>query len=423
MAMRLKTRFTLVGIGLIIFIILTPILILFARGFKIDWETNQIVKTGTVVIRSQPEGASVWLDDKLERKKTPYTGRFIIPKDYTIRVEKEGYQSWSKRLSVLPQLVTWANLNREFIALFYSQPQLISERKTNYVSASKDRGQLIYSADTELHLLNIDYDESKTLGKNVAQGSFLNFTSTLEWQNGENVYDKLAGIDPNPFTQSQIESVRKVETNGDYTLINIQDQLYSFSPRTGVLLIDKGISSFALDDENVWYTQGSTLKNHNLRTARTDIIENGLPAYATSQLIRGEGHLFLVLDGNLYNINESLEKIYEGINFAYWNRSSNQLVFTNDNEILIFDPISKRTVLVLRSISQITSPILNAETGYIFFINENKVKAIELDDRDHRNIYTIIDLDPGIENRFVISGSGRLAYVYNNSHIKTYRIR
>src|SRR3989344_1915064 len=124
--MRLRNRLLLIALGMVIFAIVTPALVLFARGYKYDFEENKIVKTGVLVVRTRPDQASVFLDDKLQPSTTPLNLRFLPPKDYLVRVEKDGYKPWSKRLPVKAEFVSWANLNREFLTLFFQKPETLN---------------------------------------------------------------------------------------------------------------------------------------------------------------------------------------------------------------------------------------------------------------------------------------------------------
>src|SRR5688572_13864453 len=122
--MKLKHRFSIIAIGFILFLISAPLIVLFARGFKYDFSQNKIVKTGTLVVESEPDNADIFLNDEKEDTQTPANIRFVLPGEYTVTVSKDGYQSWTKRLTIKSQLVTWANDNRDFISLFLALPDL-----------------------------------------------------------------------------------------------------------------------------------------------------------------------------------------------------------------------------------------------------------------------------------------------------------
>ena len=55
----------------------------------------------------------------------------------------------------------------------------------------------------------------------------------------------------------------------------------------------------------------------------------------------------------------------------------------------------------------------------VFFENENKIKAIELDFRDHRNVYTIA---PALEG-FFLAKDGKHLFVFDEAKILEYLIR
>lgn len=328
--MQLRNRFLLVGLGVVLFLLITPILVLYARGFKVDWTNRSLVKTGALVIETEPENAQIYLNDEKYDAETPTNIRFLMPDDYIVRIEKEGYQSWTKRLSVRSQLVTWANSNREFIALFVKNP-----------------------------LLKKTWDGTQiTLYENRI--TFLNGTlpTSIDIQNGD---------------EEQISKLP--ETLPDDTKIEIT----------------------------------------NLLTT----LNIPVPIFTEGQLIRANNQIYLILDETLYLVNDDLEKIYAPVVFAVWQDDSKTLLYANGNEVYLYSANTKTSDLILRSLTAIANPILNDETGYVFFQNESKIKAIELDSRDHRNIFTITDaLDS-----FVVSHDGKKLFTFNQVEINHYTIR
>ena len=61
--MKLRNRFMLVGFGILVFLIATPILVLFSGGYKIDWKNHTIVKTGAFVVKTLPSKADVYINN------------------------------------------------------------------------------------------------------------------------------------------------------------------------------------------------------------------------------------------------------------------------------------------------------------------------------------------------------------------------
>jgi hypothetical protein len=416
--MRLRNRFLLVAFGIVVFVVLTPILVLFTRGYQIDWANRKFVKTGAFVIKTLPTKAQVYLNNKTIKGTTPETVRFLLPGDYVLRIEKDGYQSWTKRLHIQAQIATWANLDRDFIALFYKQPETIKEIPVNFTSISKDGGEIAYVRGSELLILNLANESSESLGDISSFRVPFTFTENLVWSNALRVWNSFQSPTAVSF---DIAKIKKAETDGNYKVFLVGDELISLSDAKATSLgVD--VTGFTVDGENLWFTQGSTLQQYNFRTGITTPITKNLPASNTSQIIRGEGNTFLLVGNSLYILNDVLEKIYDGVSFANYDSATHKLLFANSNEILLYNPGQKNTELIAKSISPVSHPMLNSYTGYVFFENESKIKAIELDGRDHRNVYTILDLVDADAN-FALNTEGSILTVFNDAKISSYRIR
>ncbi len=327
--MRLRNRFLLVGIGIVLFLITTPVLVLYARGFKFDWTTKSVVKTGALVVKTEPDKAEVFINDKKQSSSTPLSARFLIPGDYNIRIEKSNYQSWTKRLTVRSQLVTWANSNRDFIALFLKTPIL----KKSW------RGTNIFSDEDTIYL---------TTGSEF---------QAIDIENGET---------------SNFEKLPTTST----------DQTKEIA---------------------------ATLANLNIPA----------PAFTSGQILKTSNQIYLILDQTLYSIDDHLEKIYSPVSSIDWDGNSKQLLFSNANEIYLYQADSKNFDLILRSLTPISQPILNIETGYVFFQNEGKIKAIEIDGRDHHNIFTITEALDSLS----LSTDGKHLFTFNQIQVQEFEIR
>jgi hypothetical protein len=94
----------------IVFILLAPVIVLYSLGYRLDNQYS-LQKTGGIFIHSSIANSSVFVDNHFFKG----TGIFIrntliqdlIPnKKYTIRVEKDGYQTWVKDIAVYPSFVS-----------------------------------------------------------------------------------------------------------------------------------------------------------------------------------------------------------------------------------------------------------------------------------------------------------------------------
>jgi len=63
--------------------------------------------TGTLAVTSMPSGGKVILDGRLVGL-TPFSRSGLSPREYTLRIEKEGYATWGKNVTITPgHYCTW----------------------------------------------------------------------------------------------------------------------------------------------------------------------------------------------------------------------------------------------------------------------------------------------------------------------------
>ncbi|MFH1840998.1 MAG: PEGA domain-containing protein [Candidatus Shapirobacteria bacterium] len=97
----------------------TFLVIKFAQGYRPDLTQKnlQLQATGLLVATSDPDGAQLWIDNKL---KTATNNTINLPPgSYTAEIKKDGYSNWKKQLEIKKELVTQADAY-----LFTSFPDL-----------------------------------------------------------------------------------------------------------------------------------------------------------------------------------------------------------------------------------------------------------------------------------------------------------
>ncbi|HET9850763.1 MAG TPA: PEGA domain-containing protein [Candidatus Saccharimonadales bacterium] len=89
---RLMVGYFLTGCVLVL---ATLILVYGAYGYGINTKTGQIIENGLLFVGSQPGGAQIYLNGKLQSSTT--SARFVLPaKKYTLTLKKAGYRSWQR---------------------------------------------------------------------------------------------------------------------------------------------------------------------------------------------------------------------------------------------------------------------------------------------------------------------------------------
>ena len=95
--MNLRVRkLILLGFALI-FLIAVPLVILTTAGYRYNWKRGTLEKTGIIKFVTKPTGARVWLDGQPLARTTPLSEFRLLPEDYDIRIEKDGYFDYQYR--------------------------------------------------------------------------------------------------------------------------------------------------------------------------------------------------------------------------------------------------------------------------------------------------------------------------------------
>lgn len=151
-----RIRAFLFYLSVIIFLIGLPFILSYALGYKFDRRTFKFTKTGLLVLKTQPSGASVYLDEKLLNVKTPAIIAELLPGRYSLRLELEKHYPWFNEVNVdagkvtrlekvilFPLRSNIKQLNRDRLSSFWVD----EDRETIYYINPEDNS--IYKSDLE----------------------------------------------------------------------------------------------------------------------------------------------------------------------------------------------------------------------------------------------------------------------------------
>ena len=101
-----KIRLLLLFLTILVVGVVGTIAFQYARGYRLNQETLEFSPNGLFVIKSDPDAAQVFVDGTL---KAATNANFpLLPGTYDISVRKDGYISWTKRLTFKAEDVTEA---------------------------------------------------------------------------------------------------------------------------------------------------------------------------------------------------------------------------------------------------------------------------------------------------------------------------
>ena len=461
--MTLKFRRCLYISFFLLFFILAPIVIFYAQGYRFDLGRNRMVKTGGLSVDSTPRNAQVYLNGSytepnwLEKRflvfktffgmrkmggNTPAIFQNLVPDIYQIDVEKDGYYTWSKKVDVYSEQVTFL----EDIYLFLKNPEVSNLKQWENVSQtwpSENHNLLAIAGQKDakwnLEIANLTAGTTELVYRTVQKPqnclwNNANDKILLTLDNQEQVLidltltseDKSSFIKDFNFGKNKKINFTHLAWSRDdrnllYTwdglkiyVLNIKDKTVSLALDLNTLKDNEDqyqkIYDLTIKDGRFWIL-GLTQKENLLTSFK---INGNDWQTIIKDLDGGADYLFTDWQNNLltlYNekkssltiINPLLNKqakillreaFVKGWN---WQAGNTQLLYWDNYElgILNFDlkneyqPVKKE---VLGRYSQlIKSAVWCSDNKYVIFGTDQGLTYLEIDARDHRNSQTILN--------------------------------
>lgn len=410
---------------IVIFLVATPLIILYTQGYRYNFKRGKIQKTGIIVVSSIPRGATISLNDKIvEDKKTPTRLEQILPADYVIKLEKPGYHQWQKQLNVGENSTTFA----EKIILWKDSQPATTTLTGNFWQSSRDN-QLVATWDQSkqsveifnttlekmLSEVNIASEVTPTFGWSADSGRLLIETSAaltiLEVSNPQKKIAIPKNRLPEKITAVHWDNRNSnslyVSNTAGLWLVNLGDQTYR-----RVMTADE-LTDFSADNDGAYWFDGRTIYYQKFSAAKPELIYNlnclecRFVAEKTASLIMFNQAQEKVIIIDPTSKNKPVEIIAK--NWQWLN--DDNLLFHNDWELFTFSFVTNKLELITRFGEPIKQAVWHPWGRNIIISQGNKIKAIELDNRDLRNI---IDLADTTDNKnLLINESGRDIY-YNH---------
>lgn len=108
--MSRKLRRVLFWVCVALFAIIGSILVVYAFGYRMDWDKMEFTQTGGLYIKTAPKITDITLNKKPLDKKVGLLSsgiliKNLIPKIYSLTISRDGYFNWEKEVEVGSSLV------------------------------------------------------------------------------------------------------------------------------------------------------------------------------------------------------------------------------------------------------------------------------------------------------------------------------
>lgn len=133
--MTYHSRTILFLIIALVFFIITPVVALYAQGWRYDFEKKRWVEVGGLLVKSLPKEAEIFIGEKKQKKTTPAFFKSLKPGNYSLTLRRDNFLDWSKTLAVEPRIVTEATkillfpenaeeeiIEQDAVKIFYLSP-------------------------------------------------------------------------------------------------------------------------------------------------------------------------------------------------------------------------------------------------------------------------------------------------------------
>ncbi|MBN1618280.1 PEGA domain-containing protein [Candidatus Dojkabacteria bacterium] len=241
-----------------ILLIIGTILVYFtARGYRIDFENQEIETTGTLNIKSSPTRAYVILDDKLIGK-TPKVSTGLAEGEHSITIQKENYHSWS-----MDFYLEGESLIPIHIPLYLKETM---HKKIFQIDADTELDQIINSENNEFIYFTTmrkeeTQDQQQEESENNQTDQALDTYTDIEiWRYQINKYFWQFDIKPEIVYTLEVYDEQN-DNNKTAQKINIKNYSILPSPNNENILIKTNIN-----DRVYYYITGNLTQNENKLT-------------------------------------------------------------------------------------------------------------------------------------------------------------
>ncbi len=362
--MTKKIRLTILLACAACFFLITPFIIGYSLGYRVDLEQKKIVTTGGIYVRTWPEADSITIDLKLQQKPAFFTGTVfvqnLLPRQHTVLIQKQNYYDYSKILPVTEKEVT----KLENVLLFKKDIQfetLADPTKSPFKPQTEKfiitKNNLYYSNAPENSQFTQTQKNTPVI-KNIL--AFLQSGNNILWlgTDGFLYRSDIDGKNPVKLTDQAL----KIDKKGIYKIKNYGENIFLNADGQLLFLENKGFSAIAdqADDFEI------SPDGHN------SIFSSGDKVYLyTISADANRQYLVPKTDALLYQPKDRIKELF-------W-LNNDYVIFSAGDEIIAseIDCRGKINSIVLPIQTKSPEIFFNSQEGKLYILSENTISVSE----------------------------------------------
>lgn len=411
----------------LVFFITSPIVILYASGYQIDWRhiftPLAVQKTGMTIIESNPPGANIYLNGqeqkpfagiflekislgKNEAIKTPAKIKNLLPGTYDLRIESPGYWPWERRIIISPGKIT----HILDINLFKNdKPTRFFDLPLQSIYLSPNNKKMLLAASGLL--LDLKTEKSEKVSEDFQTASA---TATWSSDNNQiilgknllNLKNPLKNLDLNKIIGSDIANLKwNSETDKIYYQYKNAIDCFNLNNQMDEVLIkENGVIDYLIKGKELYCAVkndfSTKLKFYSLNDKKITK-EIDLPFSDGYKLINPNSKYINLYDEKyqtLYLIDPSpssanqLIQTLNSVGKTEW-VNDEELIWANDFEIWVLDFNKNEKRLITRWSEPIDSIIKTKAENYILYSTEKTINVITWSSNDEIQVEELVVMD------------------------------
>lgn len=439
------------------FFLLLTATIYYSFGYNYNPEKGEIFQVGAIVLRTTPKDATIYKDEEVVQNGGFLGGVFspfikienLEPRSYEIRASKDGFNEWRKNVTIESgQVAKYENV--VLLKNKYENTTVLFKNKNNSTAAlpeltlptddkvyvNTNKNELLFEgtvgAESGLFLVSIR-DEKYNLVLDRAQLSLIGEIQEIKWTEDDGrivlkTADNMYLVDLRDAGRVYLISADVTEAllKTPDTPVYLFDHFIVFGKGGVVYSFDyvsktikqvtTGVSNFYVyrgvlfffrnNDTSVSPTLYSTNLDNPIYSIQISSMPEGYQRDAAFSLQRFDGKILVLSGSTLYFIDRTTlaRKINSGVKDARFFQKGQHILYYNNNEIWIYyiedktsQPIKSagNNELLTRFSGALSNIYVYADEEHLLYQESNAFKFTELDDRDNRNTFYLMDNTPG----------------------------
>lgn len=429
-------RSVLLGISFIVFLVVAPVIVLYAMGYRYDFSRAQQGAVGVLLIDAIPSRAQVGING-VSAGRVPRSIPNLTPGDVSVTVTHDGYAPWQKTIRV----EGGQTYELHGVRLFPEDPSktILASAVEQFV-LSPNRA-LIAVLDTRgiLRVITSDGDaaaRSISLARHPLSMAWSPNSSQLLLEYANGIYEYVQVQEANVHAQRLVtpasvqEAVWDPRLPGRLLMHTQSKELLAVSVQTGeYIVLARDILAFAPTPKELFMvTADGFVGRYDLQGNMLETFELTSDGAHVSRLLAApQGALAVQLDtGALLVLDERgvFQNVYPSPMNAAWSPAGDMLfVQTTPHELYVYNHANERlrhmSLGALHQIVRLSGTIVNpqwfAGSNHLVYQVNDEIIVAEIDTRDRSQSVTIDTTNTGSADIQVGEDGDELFYLSRSS--------